>query len=64
MIVSLMFKTPDVLEQIEDLVQHEEGDIAPLSVEEFNWIRSYIEYGEYITVLFDVEKRTIEIAKP
>lgn len=64
MIVSITFKTPDVLEQINEYAPHKNYGHSALTKEEYEWIRSHIKWGEYITVLFDVEKRTIEIAKP
>lgn len=48
----LCFKTPDVLDLIEDEVPEEEREAAKAFAEK------YVKYGEYITVEFDPEKKT------
>lgn len=52
MIVTLTFKTPDVLEQLEnkDLTNYERS-----------WIEEQVNLGEYITIEFDTDKKTKKV---
>lgn len=46
--VRLTFKTPDVLDQLEDQVEDDELGYVK------NICREYIEYSEYVTIAFDI----------
>jgi hypothetical protein len=48
---TLHFKTPDILEQIEDLEDSEKEKAYEIA-------RKFVEYSEYITVEFDTESKT------
>ena len=49
--VRLSFKTPDVLDQLPD----------DLSEDDVEWIKSFVKWGEYITVEFDLVNRTVRV---
>lgn len=48
MIITLQFKTNDVLDQIDD------DSLENLSKEDRKWIESHIQYGENLTVDFNI----------
>lgn len=67
----LTFKTPDVIRDsclnagilpIEDIPEEEEGEVLSMEdVEEK--LRKWIEYGEYITIEFDLEANTARVVE-
>lgn len=54
---TLMFKTPDVLEQLKEDVQSSELEIAEKLASKF------LKYDELIEVEFDTEKQTATVVK-
>jgi len=51
--VILTFKTPDVMDQLGPEVSEADKE----------WISSYIKWGEYISVRFDLIHGTVEVVK-
>ena len=49
--VQLSFKTPDVLDQLEDVEKEAASDL----------IDKYLEYEEYIYIEFDTTKKTVTV---
>lgn len=53
MIITLQFKTPDILDQIDD------ASLNSLTNKEIEWIKKYIEYEESIIVDFNTETKIV-----
>jgi hypothetical protein len=54
----LTFKTPDILDQLEDQTNSEE---EPEEAKAF--VKSFLTYSEYISVEFDTEAKTATVLK-
>jgi hypothetical protein len=66
MILQVTFKTPDVLEEIEEhrlRDEEEEGFNKKnyVSDEDWKWINSFVKWGEYVTIEFDTIERTTKV---
>lgn len=55
MIITLQFKTPDVLDQIDEQLPFGYN----VAREDMKWIESYIKYGENLIVDFNTETKTV-----
>jgi len=56
--IKLTFKTPDVLDQIQDQV----GADDDVELDKINsTIGRFVEHEEYITIIFDTERRTATV---
>ena len=51
---SLTFKTPDVVDQLDDLDDKKRNDAK-------NFLEKWIEYGEYVTIDFDTKLTTAKV---
>ena len=57
MIVTLNFKTPDVLDYaLRHLTEDEREEVE-------RFVKRYIEYGECVTLEFDTEKKTATVCR-
>lgn len=58
MLVKVTFKTPDVIDGVfDDIVDEEEMMDAK------KFIREYIKYDEYVTLLFNTKTRTVTVER-
>lgn len=60
--ITLIFKTPDVMDRALEQLGYEnynEDDLPYIK----DFLRQYIKYDEYINVEFDIENKTVQVLK-
>lgn len=60
--IRLCFKTPDVMQQVEDEFETgEDGEMTWAEIKMRNFIERFVKYNKYIRVEFDSETETVKV---
>lgn len=63
---TLMFKTPDVLDQIQEQIddhKYDDDEYYSMLEDAKIFAQQYVKWSEYITIEFDSELKTVKVLK-